>query len=124
MAFLLCELGPFSCEVLDYAFPIQVMSDLHLEFPFRGPGNSTIAGYDAFDCKPCAPILALLGDVGLVFQDGLFVFLRRQLLKYEKILYVMGNHEFYLSSYVRQILLFHLPLVNDLLTIRNTQRPG
>ncbi len=79
------------------------MSDLHLEYSFPGAGNSTVAGYDAFDCKPCTSVLALLGDVGLVSEDGLFVFLRRQLLKYEKILYVMGNHEFYNSYYVGQI---------------------
>ena len=77
----------------------QVMSALHLEYSFHGPGNSTIAGYDAFNCKPCAPVLALLGDVGLVSQYGLFVFLRRQL-----ILYVMGNHEFYYSYFVCRFL--------------------
>jgi len=93
------------------AFPIQVVSDLHLEFSFRGQGNSTMAGYDAFDCKPCSPVLALLGDIGLVSHEGLFVFLRRQLLKYEKILYVMGNHEFYSGSYVCiYFFCFHLPV--------------
>ena len=90
-------------QCLGHAFAIQVMSDLHLEYSFHCPGNSTVAGYEAFDCKPCAPVLALLGDVGLVSQNGLFVFLRRQLLKYEKILYVMGNHEFYDSYFVCQI---------------------
>ena len=87
---------------LGHAFAIQVMSDLHLEYSFHRPGNSTVVGYEAFDFKPCAPVLALLGDVGLVSQNGLFVFLRRQLLKYEKILYVMGNHEFYDSYFVCQ----------------------
>jgi len=104
----------FLMRGLGCAFPIQVMSDLHLEFTFRGPGNSGIAGYNAFDCKPCATVLALLGDIGLVSHEGLFVFLRRQLLKYEKILYVMGNHEFYSGSYVHICFFpFHL-LVTDL----------
>ena len=84
----------------DCAFPIQVMSDLHLEYKLCGPGNTTVAGYNAFDCEPCAAVLALLGDIGLASHNGLLVYLRRQLLKYEKILYVMGNHEFYDSSYV------------------------
>jgi hypothetical protein len=108
---------------LDCTFPIQVMSDLHLEFSFRGPENNVIPGYDAFDCKPCSPVLALLGDIGLVSHEGLFVFLRRQLLKYEKILYVMGNHEFYSSCYV---CIYFFPFTCYLLIYRcrNSQRLG
>ena len=76
------------------------MSDLHLEGTFHCPGGDTLPGYDVFNCRPFSPVLALLGDIGLTAQDGLFVFLQRQLSKYEKIFFVMGNHEYYRTSYV------------------------
>jgi len=79
--------------------PIQIMSDLHLEFYFLSPGKGSKPGYEIFECPPAAPVLALLGDIGLCAQDKLFDFLERQLEKYEKILYVMGNHEGYKASY-------------------------
>jgi|ERR1700722_9263727 len=85
------------------------MSDLHLEVSFCG--SRDVPGYDAFDCKPFAPVLALLGDIGLVTQEKLFGFLRCQLLKYEKVFFVMGNHEFYHSSYVSRFLSPSLPFV-------------
>jgi len=72
------------------------MSDLHLE---NYPSRDSLPGYEKFDCTPSSPILALLGDTGLVAQDGLFPFLQRQLLKYEKIFFLMGNHEYYHSTF-------------------------
>ena len=79
---------------------IQMMSDLHLEFYFNRPGMGSQPGYQVFECSPAAPVLALLGDIGLCKHDKLFSFLERQLKKYEKIFYVMGNHEGYQSTYV------------------------
>jgi len=79
---------------------IQVMSDLHLEFPFRNStGDDSVLGYQAFDCTPSAPILALLGDIGLIAHDELFIFLERQLFKYDKIFFLLGNHEYYRIDY-------------------------
>jgi hypothetical protein len=86
------------------ALAIQVMSDLHLEVLFRCPGGDSAPGYDVFDCTSSSPILALLGDIGLAVQDGLFIFLQRQLFKYEKIFFVMGNHEYHLGSPVSQVI--------------------
>jgi predicted phosphodiesterase len=83
--------------------PIQIMSDLHLEGSFRCAGGDVLPGYDVFDCNPSSPVLALLGDIGLVVQDGLFAFLQRQLSKYEKIFFVMGNHEYYRTNQVSQL---------------------
>jgi hypothetical protein len=77
------------------------MSDLHLEFYFNRPGTGSHPGYQVFECSPAAPVLALLGDIGLCkHDDKLFDFLERQLKKFEKIFYVMGNHEGYQLTYV------------------------
>jgi hypothetical protein len=77
------------------------MSDLHLEFYFNQPGAGSHPGYRVFECSPVAPVLALLGDIGLCKDDDkLFNFLERQLKKYEKVFYVMGNHEGYQLTYV------------------------
>jgi len=45
--------------------------------------------------EPQAPILALLGDVGLAFSDHLRYFLHQQADRFEHVLYLAGNHEFY-----------------------------
>ncbi|CAK7213473.1 hypothetical protein SBRCBS47491_001812 [Sporothrix bragantina] len=61
----------------------QIVSDLHLE---------TRAGYD-FRLPQSAPNLALLGDIGQVADDGLFVFLEKQLRRYWNVFFLLGNHE-------------------------------
>ncbi|CAK7234087.1 hypothetical protein SCUCBS95973_008815 [Sporothrix curviconia] len=61
----------------------QIVSDLHLE---------TRAGYD-FRLPQAAPNLALLGDIGQVADDGLFVFLKKQLQRYWNVFFLLGNHE-------------------------------
>lgn len=60
------------------------MSDLHLEAP---------KAYDFFEITPCAPHLALLGDIGNVIQHKVefFDFLTRQLKKFCTVLFVPGN---------------------------------
>jgi hypothetical protein len=75
--------------------PIQLMSDLHLEIE-RG----IEIDYGNFDIPALAPTLALLGDIGVVEDARLFLFLRKLLGKFETILYVLGNHESYRATYV------------------------
>jgi hypothetical protein len=69
---------------------IQILSDLHLENP---------AAYDLFEIPPAAPNLALLGDIGHAKDDGLFIFLRRQLENFQTVFFLLGNHEPYHSSH-------------------------
>lgn len=69
---------------------IQLLSDLHLECerPSAEPGKE----FYNFDFPAAAENLALLGDVGCTFQEEMFVWLRAQLLRFEKIFFVSGNH--------------------------------
>jgi UDP-2,3-diacylglucosamine pyrophosphatase LpxH len=69
---------------------IQLVSDLHLEI-----GHGQDSGYEGFKIVPKAETLALLGDIGAICDDRLFEFLRRQLLQFKRVFYVLGNHEFY-----------------------------
>jgi len=68
---------------------MQFMSDLHLE---------RIA-YE-FDIPKSAPYLALAGDIGRPEDfDAYAAFLRKQCDKFDRVLLVAGNHEFYGSSH-------------------------
>jgi hypothetical protein len=71
-------------------FRLQILSDLHLESP---------QAYDVFNINPKAPFLALLGDIGYAKDNGLFVFLRKQLTIFRIVFLVLGNHEAYHSSW-------------------------
>ena len=44
---------------------------------------------------PQAPILALLGDIGWAFSDELRYFLHRQADRFEHVLFLAGDHEFF-----------------------------
>ena len=69
---------------------IQVVSDLHIEFYehiLKVPDK----------IQPQAPILALLGDIGLACTDLLQDFLFLQADRFEKVLFLPGNHEYYNS---------------------------
>lgn len=68
---------------------IQVMSDLHLETPRFLPM------YTSFHISPKGTQLALLGDIGNVHDERLFVFLDEQLRQFRVVFYVLGNHEPY-----------------------------
>lgn len=73
---------------------VQIASDLHLEF-LEGKITEKLGEM----IKPSAPYLALVGDIcnlgdAQVLRD-IFVYLST---KYEKILYVPGNHEYYRYS--------------------------
>ncbi|KAI4646177.1 uncharacterized protein J4E79_010686 [Alternaria viburni] len=69
----------------------QIVSDLHLETPVNNPQylnvNLTVTGSALF----------LLGDIGLVIHENLFVFLCDLLDQNRgcRIFYVIGNHEAY-----------------------------
>lgn len=67
----------------------QILSDLHLE---------THPSYD-FPFKQTAPNLALLGDIGQVNDDRLFIFLQKQLKSYWNVIFLLGNHEPYGTSW-------------------------
>jgi hypothetical protein len=69
---------------------IQIASDLHTEF------------YGLHGCSatkhliiPRAPVLALLGDIGIAFTDSLRAFLHLQADNFEQVLFIVGNHELY-----------------------------
>ena len=82
---------------------VQLMSDLHLEIE-RGVEFD----YDRFEIPTAASTLALLGDIGVACDGRLFPFLRNQLKHFDTILYVLGNHESYRSTYVSGIIWFLL----------------
>ncbi|KAI0778285.1 Ser/Thr protein phosphatase protein [Trametes elegans] len=77
---------------------IQVLSDLHLEFP--PPRWSTRHGRDSYQYElPAeAEILALLGDIGVTDDDRLYDWLRIQLQRFKLVFFLAGNHEPYGSS--------------------------
>jgi hypothetical protein len=68
---------------------IQIASDLHIEF------NGTLDQVPNDIILPRAPVLALLGDVGLAFTPLLQDFLHLQADRFETVLFLAGNHEFY-----------------------------
>jgi hypothetical protein len=69
----------------------QIVSDLHLETPLHRPS------YAQFKLHTFSNNLFLLGDIGLIKDHGLFVFLESLLEATSnlKIFYVLGNHEAY-----------------------------
>ncbi|KIW01137.1 uncharacterized protein PV09_07423 [Verruconis gallopava] len=74
-----------------FSWQLQIVSDLHLETSVVEPSYAT------FNLHIQAENLFLLGDIGLVKDEGLFHFLER-LLETNlgvKIFYVMGNHEYH-----------------------------
>jgi hypothetical protein len=66
----------------------QILSDLHLETHSYG-----------YSIPQTAPNVALLGDIGHVANDALFVFLERQLQRYWNVFFLLGNHEPVLGSW-------------------------
>lgn len=69
----------------------QIMSDLHLEVGQQ---------YQTFDFPVAGKWLILAGDIGrLIDYEGYRAFLERQVGRYEKVVLVLGNHEFFNLSY-------------------------
>lgn len=67
------------------------MSDLHLEVGQQ---------YLSFNFDVTAPNLILAGDIGrLNDYQGYTSFLQRQIVRYERVFLVLGNHEFYGLSF-------------------------
>lgn len=69
----------------------QIVSDLHLERYLKDDQY-----HCPFEITQSAPILILAGDIGR-FCDriALYGFLRAQCEKFERVVFVLGNHEFY-----------------------------
>lgn len=67
---------------------IQIVSDLHIEFYHESKNLD-------FLIEPEAPILALLGDIGYACSRQLKNFLYSQCDRFEKVLFLAGNHEYY-----------------------------
>ena len=69
--------------------PIQLASDIHLEFP----GVKEKVGSELIIQK--APVLALLGDIGNPILPLYEEFLLEQADRFQLVLIVAGNHEYY-----------------------------
>lgn len=69
---------------------LQILSDLHLEVA-HSDGESHKGPYE-YDLPAAREVLVLLGDVERTIGDGLFDWLRLQLHKFERVLFVAGNH--------------------------------
>lgn len=64
---------------------VQLHSDLHVEFPLV---------YSKMEEIPvCAPILALVGDIGIHTKETYKNFLYKQADRFETVLVLAGNHE-------------------------------
>jgi hypothetical protein len=68
----------------------QYASDLHLEF-YRGKQNLDFSIF----LEPVAPVLILAGDIGYPYQTITREFLQWCSKRWETILWVFGNHEYF-----------------------------
>ncbi|KAF6805989.1 Ser/Thr protein phosphatase [Colletotrichum sojae] len=74
-----------------YSVRVQILSDLHLEIGQQ---------YASYKFPASAPLLLLGGDIGrLVDYEAYRTFLEAQTRRYERVLLVLGNHEFYGMDY-------------------------
>lgn len=75
----------------------QIMSDLHIEKDTATPSTSSLI-------VPSAPVLILAGDIGHFYKyDQLKEFLVDVASKFEVVVYVLGNHEFYREKDIPEI---------------------
>jgi len=71
-------------------FRIQIVSDVHIEFGKENYDDSIV---------PKAKYLALLGDIGLPYYRSEYrAFIHQQAKKFEKVIVLAGNHEYYGAS--------------------------
>jgi predicted phosphodiesterase len=70
--------------------PIQLASDLHIEFEGAQEKMPNI--------ERKAPIIALLGDIGDPFEDNYKNLLSELSSKFNTVIVIAGNHEFYLNE--------------------------
>ncbi|KAI0825032.1 Ser/Thr protein phosphatase protein [Trametes gibbosa] len=75
---------------------VQVLSDLHLEVP--PPKHIQHGKPYQFRFPAQSDTLALLGDIGITADDGLFDWIRTQLKRFKTVFFLSGNHESYGSS--------------------------
>mmetsp|Transcript_11211 Transcript_11211/g.19678 ORF Transcript_11211/g.19678 Transcript_11211/m.19678 type:complete len:453 (-) Transcript_11211:45-1403(-) len=73
---------------------LQIASDLHVEF-FSSLGQADQDAKLAAMIAPKAPVLALLGDIGIPTHPNYRRFLLQQAEVFEAVLVLAGNHEFY-----------------------------
>ena len=66
-------------------FQFQICSDLHVEFHDKLP--------DLLD--PASRYVAFLGDIGVVSKESYGQYVLQQADRYEKLLLLAGNHEYY-----------------------------
>ena len=79
-------------EMLLGDLSLQIVSDLHIEYR----NNNVPNPLDYI--KPVSKILVLAGDIGSVYKfDQLKGFLKKLCVHFEYVLYVPGNHEFYMQ---------------------------
>ena len=85
---------PKDASPKDESLRIQILSDTHVEF-WDNPAQCDFI-------KPIAPVLALLGDIGCCGTDADFnkymIFINHLLPKFENIIIIAGNHEFWHSD--------------------------
>lgn len=74
---------------------LQIMSDSHMQVDC-GFGRE----YGKFDFPVAAPNLVLLGGMGRICDQELRDFIVAQLARFERVFYVMGEDEFYGSTFV------------------------
>lgn len=74
---------------------LRYVSDLHLEMLKTIEIPKIISLWNTKMDKNDENYLALVGDIGNPFQSNLHIFFEKISLKYDKIFYVPGNHEYY-----------------------------
>jgi len=85
-------LGKKLDEMILEDLSFQIVSDLHIEYR----NNNVPNPLDYI--KPVSKILVLAGDIGSIYKfDQLKGFLKKLCVHFEYVLYVPGNHEFYLQ---------------------------
>lgn len=108
-------LGKKLDEMLLEDLSFQIVSDLHIEYR----NNNVPNPLDYI--KPVSKILVLAGDIGSLYKiDQLKGFLKKLCVHFEYVLYVPGNHEFYMQhDYEDNTPLSFEFLLNRLLSIEN-----
>jgi len=105
-------LGKKLDEMLLEDLSFQIVSDLHIEYR----NNNVPNPLDYI--KPVSKILVLAGDIGSIYKfDQLKGFLKKLCVHFEYVLYVPGNHEFYMQHDSEDIPQTFEFLLNKLLSL-------
>ena len=77
---------------------VQIVSDLHIEYK-----NDDIPVTDLI-IEPNADILILAGDIGSLYKkEQLYIFLENICKKFKLVLYIPGNHEYYMVDGIEKM---------------------